>query len=93
MGVGSLDLDLGGEWTRDIDVDASVAMGGLTLRVPSDAGVRVKVSSFLASFDKSGMSKRSDGWWYSDGYDSAARRIRVKMDAAFGKFDLKRDSR
>jgi len=93
VGVGSLDLDLGGEWTRDIEVDASVAMGGFTLRVPGDVGVRVKMSSFLAGFDKAGMNKRSDGWWYSDGYDSAPRRIRVKMDAAFGNFDLRRDSR
>lgn len=93
VGVGSLDLDLGGEWSNDIDVDASVAMGGFTLRVPSDAGVRVKMSSFLAGFDKTGMTKRNDGWWYSDGYDSATRRVRVKMDAAFGNFKLQRDSR
>lgn len=93
VGVGSLDLDLGGEWTKDIDVDASVAMGGFTLRVPSDAGVKVKMSSFLAGFDKTGMTKRSDGWWYSQGYDNATRRVRVEMNAAFGSFSLKRDSR
>ena len=54
-GVGSVDLDFGGQWSQDMTVDADLAFGKLTLHVPRDVGVRVEVQKFLASFDQQGL--------------------------------------
>jgi hypothetical protein len=92
VGVGALDLDLGGAATRDVDVTAEVAMGDFTLRVPQDVGVFVDASTFLASFDKAGLVKRGDGW-YTPNFDTATRHVRVHVHAVLGGFTLARDAR
>ena len=92
VGVGSLSLDLGGEWSRDIDVDANVALGELSVRVPPDVGVRIDASTFLVEFEKSGLSKRGDAWVTPD-FDAAKRHVRIRMRGAFGSFELSRDAR
>lgn len=89
VGVGALDYDLSGDWSGDVDVTANIALGNFTLRVPSDAGVRVDAKTFLAPFEKSGLERRGDTW-YSPGYDQARRRVRVSLNAALGGFDLVR---
>lgn len=92
VGVGALDLDLGGASTRDVDISANVAMGDFTLHVPRDVGVYVNASTFLASFDKAGLVKRGDGW-YTPNFDTATRHVRVRVRAALGGFTLSRDAR
>jgi uncharacterized protein DUF2154 len=92
IGVGALDLDLGGELTRDVEVSANFAMGAFTLRVPADVGVSIKASTFLSDFDKSGLVKRSDGW-ATPGFDEAKRRVRVRLNAFLGGFTLVREGK
>lgn len=88
-GVGNLDLDFGGSWTQDIDLDADFSLGKLTLRVPRDVGLRVDLDRFLVSFEREGMTKRG-GAWYSDNWDRAKHRLSVKVDAAFGSVEVER---
>src|SRR6185295_19141374 len=38
-GVGGVDLDFSGTWTRDLTVSARLAIGRLMLRVPPEVGV------------------------------------------------------
>ena len=92
VGVGSLSLDLGGEWTRDIDVDVQIAVGGLVVRVPRDVGVRIDARTFLVEFEKSGLSTRGNSWVTPD-FDAAKRHVRIRMRGAFGSFELARDAR
>jgi hypothetical protein len=92
VGVGSLSLDLGGEWTRDIELDANVALGGLSVRVPPDVGVRIDATTFLVGFEKAGLVKRGDVWLTPE-FDAAKRHVRIRMKGAFGSFDLSRDTR
>jgi hypothetical protein len=92
IGVGALDLDLGGELTHDVEVSGNLAMGDFTLHVPRDVGVYVDATTFLAEFDKTGLVKRSDGW-YTPGFDEARRRVRVRIKAFIGDFTLSRDAR
>jgi hypothetical protein len=92
VGVGALDLDLGGAATHDVDITANVAMGDFTLHVPQEAGVYVDASTFLASFEKAGLVKRGDGW-YTPNFDTAAHRVRVHVRAVLGGFTLLRDAR
>ena len=88
-GVGSVDLDFGGQWTQDMDVDAQIALGKLTLHVPRHVGVRIEVQRFLASFEHDGLRKRGDAY-YSDNWDTAKFRIRIKAQTAFGEIELDR---
>jgi predicted membrane protein len=92
VGVGGLELDLGGEWTRDIVIDARVAMGKFTLRLPSDVGIVVESNSFLLDFDKTGLRKRGNAW-YSDDYDAAPRKVRLDLNGALGKLAILRDTK
>jgi len=88
-GVGSVELDFGGEWSRDMTVDADLALGKLTLHVPRDVGVRVEVQKFLASFDQQGLQKRGDAY-YSDNWDRAKYHLRLRAQTTFGGIELDR---
>jgi hypothetical protein len=82
-GVGDVTLDFGGVWQGVMNADLEVAIGTLTLMLPRDAGVAVRLTRFLASFDRAGFIKRGDTW-YSTGYESAQRRLLLDVSAAFG---------
>jgi hypothetical protein len=89
-GVGSVDLDFGGTLQQDVSVDANVALGKLALRFPSDVGVRVEVQKMLASFDHPGLYKRG-GAYYSDNWDTAKVRMRIRAQTVFGAIDIASD--
>ena len=88
-GVGSVTLDFGGQWTQDVAVDVDVSLGKLTLHVPRDIGIRVEVQKIFASFDHEGLTKRGDAY-FSDNWDSAPRRLRVRAGTRFGGIELDR---
>ena len=91
-GVGIVDLEFGGTWTRDLDVTTRLAVGKLILRIPSDIGVRLDVQRIAAAFDHEGFVKRDDAW-YSDNWDRAAHKLRVRAETVFGKIVVQRASR
>jgi len=91
-GVGVVDLEFGGTWTRDLAVDAKLAVGKLILRVPADVGIRLDIDRLLAGFEHEGMVKR-DGAWYSTNYDSAAHKLEVHAQTFFGQIEIQRGSR
>jgi hypothetical protein len=89
VGAGALSIDLGGTLSHDVDITATLAIGGLELKVASDDGVFVDERSFLGGFEKDGFVKRADGW-YSSNYDSAARHVRIHLHAFLGGLSLNR---
>jgi hypothetical protein len=89
VGAGALTIDLGGVLQRDVEITATLAVGGLTLNVAPTDGVFVDERSLLGGFDKEGFVKRADGW-YSANYDSAARHVRVHLHAFVGGLTLTR---
>lgn len=89
-GVGDVALDFGDRWTTDTEIEASVAMGSLLLRVPQGVAVRVTMDRFLAGFDHGDELRRRDGGWESPDWATAERRLRVRASAAFGKLRLER---
>jgi Cell wall-active antibiotics response 4TMS YvqF len=88
-GVGSVELDLGGQWTQDMSVEVSLTLGKLAIHVPRDVGVRVEVQKFLASFDQQGLEKRGDAY-YSDNWDRAKFHLRVRAETTFGGIEVDR---
>ena len=88
-GVGKVDLDFGGTLENDVDVDANVAIGKLALSLPRDVGIRVEVKRVIAAFEHSGLRKRGDAY-YSDNWDDARVRMRVRAETVFGAVEIDR---
>lgn len=86
-GVGDVTLDFSGTWRGEMAASLNVAFGGLTLMLPRDAGVAVRVTRFLASFERTGFVKRGDTY-YTTGYDTATRRLTLDVRAALGGIDV-----
>lgn len=91
-GVGVVDLDFGGRWTRDLTLDTRLAVGKLILRVPADVGIRLDLDRLVAGFDHDGMVKR-DGAWFSTNYDAAPHKLQVHAETFFGQIELRRTAR
>lgn len=86
-GVGSTVLDFSGRWDRNTTATVEMGVGSLTLRFPRDLGIRLNKDSFLTSFDSEGLIKRGSSF-YSPNWDSAAHRLTVDVDAAFGSIKV-----
>ena len=91
-GVGSVDLDFSGAWTKDLSVTTRLALGKLTLRIPSDVGVRLEVHRIAAGFERAGFIKRDDAW-YSPNFESAPHKLRIHAETYFGKIEVQQPSR
>jgi predicted membrane protein len=62
------------------------------LRIPSDVGVRLEVQRVAAGFEHQGFIKRDDAW-YSDNYERATRKLRLRAETFFGKIEIQRATR
>lgn len=91
-GVGDVDLDFSGTWTRDLSVSAQLVVGKLTVRVPPDVGVQLDVDRVLAGFDHAGLVKRGDAW-YSSNFDDAPHKLHVHAQTFFGKIEILQTTR
>ncbi len=87
--VGGADLDFGGEWTADMDLEVEVTAGSATVRVPADVGVRVETRSTLGSFGGEGLVER-DGAHYSANWDTAPHKLRIRGRVVLGKLQVTR---
>lgn len=88
-GVGDMSLDFSGDWRGDMAADIAMALGSVTLIVPADVGVVVRRSTFLTSFNSPGFTR--DGRdHYSDNWSSAARKLTVELQGAFGSVNVRR---
>jgi hypothetical protein len=91
-GVGNVELDLGGQWTQDIELRVDITLGLVTIHVPADVGVRVSLEKTLASFEHEGLIER-DGAWVSRNWESAPHKVRINAKTVFGKLTIDRTGR
>ncbi|HEX2205862.1 MAG TPA: hypothetical protein VHG91_21285 [Longimicrobium sp.] len=86
-GVGEATLDFTGAWSRSATASIDMGLGSVRLRFPRGLGVRIVKDSFLASFEHGGMVRRGNAW-YSRGYDEAAVKLDMEIDAALGSIEV-----
>ncbi len=86
-GVGSTLLDFAGRWDRNATASVEMGIGSVTLRLPRGLGVRINKDSFLTRFDSEGLVKRGSSY-YSPDWESAAHRLTIDIDAAFGSIQV-----
>lgn len=89
-GVGSVDLDFGSALRNDVDIEANVALGKLALHLPPGVGIRAEVRRVLAGFSHPGLIRRGNAF-YSDNWESATTRVRVRAETVFGAIEVHRD--
>ena len=88
-GAGDLTLGFTGAWdpgtvTR---VEIGVGVAELTLRFPTDVGVSVDLSRFLASFESDRFVRRG-GRYYTRNFDDADVKLIIDISAALGAIDV-----
>jgi hypothetical protein len=83
-GVGKMTLDFGGTWTVSSEVAVKMAVGELVLRLPRQAGVRISLDKFLASFKPAGLEQRGTSY-ESAGYAGAERKLNIAVTTAVGE--------
>ena len=86
-GVGKVLLEFGGVATSSAKVAVTMAVGGITLRLPRQAGVRISMDQFLSSFEPAGLV-RSGNAFVSTNYDGAERRLDFDLTTAVGGVDV-----
>lgn len=91
-GVGNVELDLGGQWTHDMNLHVEIALGIVTIHVPADVGVYLTLQKTIASFEHEGLIERN-GAWVSRNWDSAPHKLRISAETAFGKLTIDRTGR
>ncbi len=87
-GVGYYALSFNGKLTKNLDATVEVGLGKVAINIPPEAG-RVRViydDSFFSSFSFSGLTKRSDGYYTSVGFDqSLAPILTLHLSSGLGK--------
>jgi len=87
-GVGGANLDLTGEWKQDARLTIEIGVGGVTIRMPRDIGVRVDAEKhFLSGFHLEGFEKQESGY-YSENYNKAKIRVSVRVQTGIGGFKI-----
>ncbi len=87
--AGSVLLDLTGDWSAGTtsQVDISVGLGAVTLKLPESVGVEADVERFLVNFDRSGLLRRGSNY-YSANWDTAKTRLKINLKAAMGDIQV-----
>lgn len=86
-GMGKVTLDFSGTWSSSSQAKIRMAMGELTLRLPRQVGIRVRMDKFLSSFEPVGLVRSGEGF-ESPGYASMQRRLDLDLATAMGGIEL-----
>lgn len=82
-GMGSVVLDYTGEWLGDARLDATLAVGGLTLRIPREVGVRITTERFMATFEPEGFTREGNRYT-SANHATAEHHLDVALTTSLG---------
>lgn len=90
LGAGNSTLDLSGGWARDLDVSIDVGAANLTVRLPRDVGVRVKIDAGPHTIESSGLMHTGD-FYTNAAYGVSNVTLQVNIDAGIGRINLEVD--
>ena len=86
-GVGKLALNLSGEWKRSLEAFIKTGIGDAVLRLPQNAGVRIRSTVGLGSIHPHGLAW--DGEAYTNAlYGQAAVSLNITVEGGMGKLTL-----
>lgn len=88
-GVSDSTIDLSGEWENDFSVNIKLGIGDMTILLPEQTGVRVKVSTGIGQTDMKGFTSLGNGVYVNEAYENADVKIEMKADVGIGNLALK----
>jgi hypothetical protein len=87
LGAGESTVDLSGDWASDLDVTIDTGAADITVRLPSDIGVRVEVESGPHTVVAPGLAQ--DGDVYTNAaYGVSEATLQVVVHAGIGQIKL-----
>lgn len=89
-GATSIDLTLGMPSRNEYDAKIEMGMGSVSIRVPKDAGVQLNMDLPLSATDLSEFNKIKDNIWQSENYNSAPKKIHLKITGGFSSLRVSR---
>lgn len=89
-GLGSAELDFGGETLRDMSVDVNVGLGSVTMWIPRGFNVEMDAEeNFLSSIDTRDMVMKGRGRYRSENYDPDRPTLRISASVGLGSINIK----
>lgn len=87
LGAGTSTVDLTGNWARNLDITIDTGAADLSVRLPKDVGVRVKVDAGPTVVEAQGLTKAEDV--YTNGaYGVSNVTLHIDMKAGIGRVSL-----
>ena len=86
-GAGEVELDLTGRWDHDLDASIKGGVGEITVRLPSNVGVRVDASKGIGSIKADGFIKEG-GDYVNEAYGKTAVTLSIDITAGIGEIRL-----
>ena len=86
-GAGEVELDLIGQWDHDLDASIKGGVGEITVRLPSNVGVRVDASKGIGSIEAYGFTKEG-GDYVNEAYGKSSVTLSIDIDAGIGEIRL-----
>ena len=86
MGASRSTIELTGDWASDFDVNIKGGVSSLTLRLPSDTGVRVEISG-ISRVNAGGLVKE-DNAYVNEAYGKSDVTLDIFIEAGLGEINL-----
>lgn len=86
-GIGRAVLDFTGTWRRNVQVEAALAMGSLTLRIPRGVAVQVSAERFLTRLAVEGLERDGDVW-RTPGFAEASQKLSLELKASVSGMEI-----
>ena len=86
-GAGATNIDLTGSWDQDLNVSIQAGVGEITVRLPSETGVRVQMDTALVSVSADNLIKDDDGY-VNRAFGTAAHTLTLDLQAGVGSVIL-----
>ncbi len=86
-GAGEVELDLVGHWDHDLDASIKGGVGEITVRLPSDVGVRVDASKGIGSIKADGFMK-DGGDYVNEAYGKSGVTLSIDVETGIGEINL-----
>lgn len=87
MGVGECNLNLAGDYKKDVNVTVKGGVGGAHIKLPKGVGVIADAAGGIGSINTSGLTKR-DGHWFNEAYAAGKPAIHLDVKGGVGEISL-----
>ena len=89
-GLGSAELDFGGETLRDMSVKVNIGLGSVTMWIPRGFNVEMLAKkSFLSTIDTRGMVGKGRDRYRSEDYQPGRPTLRITASIGLGSIDIR----